>query len=177
MKRLVVILLVAFGMPIISFSQVSNDTVSAELARLDSILSEKGMDSIWSVLCLKIDSLHQLAIQRKLEYAQKMQEPTMFLPRFKIYSTDNIRILLKLDTKRGKVWMVQYGLGSTPSAEIPIEYSYLVDDEEGWNGRFELYPTKNMFNFIMVDNYDGTTYQVQWDTDPNHRIIRSINSY
>ena len=99
------------------------------------------MDSIRSALDFRIDSLnraidsiYQVAIQEKMEYAKKMQEATMVLPRFKIYPTDNIHILLKLDTKRGKVWMVQYGVGSTTPAEISIKYSYMVSDDEGWNG-------------------------------------------
>jgi hypothetical protein len=184
MKRLVVLLLVALGMPIFAFSQVNNDTVHTEQARLDSIRFKMEMDSIRSALDFRIDSLnraidsiYQVAIQEKMEYAKKMQEATMVLPRFKIYPTDNIYILLKLDTKRGKVWMVQYGVGSTKPAEIPIKYSYMVSDDEGWNGRFDLYPTKNMYNFIMVDNYDGETFQVQWDTDPDYRVIRSITNY
>jgi len=184
MKRLLVLLLVLMGMPLISFSQEQVDTTAAEQARLDSIRLKKEMDSIRSALDFRIDSLnraidsiYQVAIQEKMEYAKKMQEATMVLPRFKIYPTDNIHILLKLDTKRGKVWMVQYGVGSTTPAEISIKYSYMVSDDEGWNGRFELYPTKNMYNFIMVDNYDGETFQVQWDTDPDYRGIRSITNY
>ncbi len=40
------------------------------------------------------------------------------------------------------------------------------------NGRFKLYPTGNMWNFIMVDVIDGRTWQVQWSTKENERIVR-----
>ena len=40
------------------------------------------------------------------------------------------------------------------------------------NGRFKLYPTGNMYNFIMVDVIDGRTWQVQWNTKKNKRIVR-----
>ena len=46
--------------------------------------------------------------------------------------------------------------------------------EELKNGRFELYPTKNMYNFVLIDTQRGFTYQVQWSTDPNSRFIMEI---
>ena len=184
MKRLFILLLMILGMPLFSFSQEQVDSNAVEQAKLDSIKDKTRRDSEISALQYTIDSLDraidsilQVAIQEKLAFAKDMQDATRVLPRFKIYPTDNIYILLKLDTKRGKVWMVQYGMGSTRPAETPIKHYYIADDDEGWNGRFELYPTKNMYNFIMVDNSDGETYQVQWDTDPSYRIIRSITNY
>ena len=42
------------------------------------------------------------------------------------------------------------------------------------NGRFKLYPTGNMFNFIMVDVIDGRTWQVQWSTEENKRLVLRI---
>ena len=46
---------------------------------------------------------------------------------------------------------------------------------ENWriqkNGRFKLYPTDNMYNFIMVDVIDGRTWQVQWNIDEDKRIV------
>ena len=46
---------------------------------------------------------------------------------------------------------------------------------ENWqvqkNGRFKLYPTDNTYNFIMVDVIDGRTWQVQWNTDENKRLV------
>ena len=39
------------------------------------------------------------------------------------------------------------------------------------NGRFKLYPTDNMYNFIMVDVINGNTYQVQWNTKKKKRFV------
>ena len=47
-------------------------------------------------------------------------------------------------------------------------------DMIGVVGQFKLYPTKNMFNFIMVNVIDGTTWQVQWSVDEDKRIINLI---
>lgn len=95
----------------------------------------------------------------------EMQETAMSVPRFKMMPTSNIHILLKLDTRTGRVWMTQYGLGGTQSVEKMIPQSYILKESESWNGRFDLYATQNIFNFIMVDTYSGNTYQVQWSVD------------
>ena len=42
------------------------------------------------------------------------------------------------------------------------------------NGRFKLYPTENMYNFIMVDVIDGKTWQVQWNIDYDKRLCIRI---
>ena len=42
------------------------------------------------------------------------------------------------------------------------------------NGRYKLYPTDNMYNFIMVDVIDGLTWQVQWSTKSDERFVQLI---
>lgn len=42
------------------------------------------------------------------------------------------------------------------------------------NGRFKLYPTQNMYNFILLDVIDGYTYQVQWNIDKDKRFVLPI---
>lgn len=93
------------------------------------------------------------------------------VPRYKIFQTENINILLKLDTATGKVWMVQYGTGDSYGMVVPVDDSSLLyswEDIEA--GRFELYPTKNMYNFILIDTKKGYTYQVQWHTKESSRM-------
>lgn len=173
MKRLFILLLVILAMPLFSFSQeqVDSTAAAAEQARLDSINDRMRRDSLWAAWEHEYDSIKQV----KVNFAKEMQEATKFLPRYKIYRTEFIRTLLKLDTRTGNVWIVLYSLSNdTESSEIPIEYYSLVDEDEGWNGRFELYPTKNSYNFIMVDNDDGTTYQVQWAIESEYRFIKKI---
>ena len=48
---------------------------------------------------------------------------------------------------------------------------YLSWHKVAKNGRFKLYPTDNIFNFIMVDVIDGDTYQVQWNTKSKKRFV------
>ena len=99
----------------------------------------------------------------------------MEVPRYKIYPTENMLISLKLDTATGRIWMVQIGLGDTDAMTATLnDESLILTTEEVRAGRFELYPTKNMYNFIMLDTDKGYTYQVQWHTDPDKRIVNLI---
>lgn len=98
-------------------------------------------------------------------------------PRYKMYKTTHDYISLKLDTATGRVWMIQIGMGDKSSRrQIAVDDSTpLADDEMPINGRFELYPTNNSYNFIMIDTYVGTTYQVQWHTESNKRFRKFIH--
>lgn len=104
--------------------------------------------------------------------------------RFKMYQTDNIYNLLKLDTWTGRVWQVQWG-ETKERMEVLINYRDLRDlpteEEDDYeyaaknrNGRFEMYPTKNMYTFILLDTYSGKTYQVQWSTKYGERFCVPI---
>lgn len=96
------------------------------------------------------------------------------VPRYKMYSTQNINILLKLDTKRGRIWMVQYRMKDQSSMEVTIDNFAAVGENAGWNGRFEMYPTNNMYNFLMIDTETGQVYQVQWSTEYSKRFVEKI---
>jgi len=118
--------------------------------------------------------------------SQKVSKITGFLEpqRFKMYQTENIYNLLKLDTWSGRIWQVQWG-----DTEERIEVIINYQDLRGWptgkdddyeyaaknrNGRFEMYPTKNMYTFILLDTYSGKTYQVQWSTTYGERFCVPI---
>jgi hypothetical protein len=84
-------------------------------------------------------------------------------------------ISLKLDTATGRIWMVQIGLGDTDAMTATLnDESLILTTEEVRAGGFELYPTKNMYNFIMIDTERGYTYQVQWHTEADKRIVNLI---
>ena len=91
-----------------------------------------------------------------------------------MFSTQNVNILLKLDTKRGRIWMVQYRMKDQAAMEITIDNFAAVSEKDGWNGRFEMYPTNNMYNFLMIDTETGQVYQVQWSTEYSKRFVEKI---
>ena len=97
--------------------------------------------------------------------------------RYILYPTKNMWTFLKLDTSNGKIWQVQYSVkGEDYRFESKLNNIGLITEENGITGRFKLYPTENMYNFILVDTKVGTTYQVQWSTKPGKRMILPISS-
>ncbi len=74
--------------------------------------------------------------------------------RYKIYKTENMYNLIKLDTATGRIWQVQYGMNNyAKPMETPIDdRSLLMSSEKVCSGRFELYPTNNMYTFILLGN-------------------------
>lgn len=93
---------------------------------------------------------------------------------FRLYPTSNLWNFVKLDTRTGQIWMVQYSLEKESEsftwavAPLPIEEP--TDDNIG---RFTLYPTSNIYNFIMLDQTDGRTWQVQFSLDDEEKNFRS----
>ncbi len=92
---------------------------------------------------------------------------------YRLFSTKNIYTFIKLNTRNGQMWQVQW---STKSNQFETTLSDIsrVDKDAEKNGRFFLYPTTNIYNFILLDQIDGRTWQVQWSTEPNERMVIRI---
>lgn len=91
--------------------------------------------------------------------------------RYVLFPTENIWTFLKLDTKYGKIWQVQYSIKEDFRGEVELNTKALVPDDAAENGRFTLYPTKNIYNFILLDQKDGKMWQVQWSTEADSRFL------
>ena len=50
----------------------------------------------------------------------------------------------------------------------------LLQGKEVIIGRFTLYPTENMWTFILLDQIDGGTWQVQWSFEAKNRLVLRI---
>ena len=92
--------------------------------------------------------------------------------RYKIYPTENIYILIKLDTQTGKLELIQWSLKSKDEFSATLN----SDDLSLYDGlnSFELYPTKNMYQFILLDKATGRNWHVQWGTKSSEMWIRRI---
>ena len=95
--------------------------------------------------------------------------------RYKLYPTENMWTFLKLDTRTGRVWQVQYAINSSSRGQSQFVSVRLSLDED-WSalsniGRFELYPTQNMYTFLLMDKKLGTIWQIQWSFDPDKRGV------
>ena len=95
-------------------------------------------------------------------------------PIFKLFSTQNQWIFLKLNTRNGKIWLFQWSLDPESRFETVLNSRSFASTEKEKNGRFTLYSTVNFYNFILVDQVDGRTWQVQWSLDPNEWLIVPI---
>ena len=70
---------------------------------------------------------------------------------------------------------MQFGTSEDNRLETSICDKPLVLDPIPPAGRFELYPTENTFNFILLDKDFGTTYQVQWGFEYKDRLRLPIS--
>jgi hypothetical protein len=94
---------------------------------------------------------------------------------YRLYKTKNTYNFIKLDTRTGQMEMVQWSTqsGGTFTYTLSNEKRvYSVEDEIP--GRFTLYATTNYYNFVLLDQIDGRTWQVQWSTDPDEMMVLRI---
>ena len=92
---------------------------------------------------------------------------------YRLFPTRNIWTFIKLNTRNGQMWQVQYDTG-TKQLEVPLSLKTRVSSEEETNGRFFLYPTQNIYTFILLDQLDGRVWQVQWSTKSGERLVIPI---
>ena len=92
---------------------------------------------------------------------------------YRLFATQNMYTFIKLDTRNGKMWQVQWSTkGSDYRFETTLSDVSMVNKDEEKNGRFFLYPTTNIYNFILLDQIDGRAWQVQWGKEEERVVIR-----
>ena len=118
----------------------------------------------------RIDSLVQItnAWLEQIELDHSLKQ------RYKLYQTENIYTLLQLDTKTGMIEQVQWSLDSENEGSVTINNDDLNYGFGHGSGIFELYPTKNMYQFILLDKTSGRKWHVQWGMKTKERWIRRI---
>jgi hypothetical protein len=95
---------------------------------------------------------------------------------YRLFETTNIWTFIQLDTSNGRAWQVNYSVDGSPvGSQIMNSDSLLPEGAPRKNGRFTLYPTKNMYNFLLLDRENGRVWQMQWSFDDKKRgIVREI---
>ncbi|SKB35149.1 hypothetical protein [Maribacter arcticus] len=94
---------------------------------------------------------------------------------YRLFPTENMWTFIKLNTRNGQMWQVQFDVGGDNRFETFLNEFPLVLEEFEDNGRFTLYPTQNTYNFILVDQIDGRLWQAQWSMKSKNRGIIPIN--
>lgn len=93
---------------------------------------------------------------------------------YRLFATKNMYNFIKLNTRNGQMWQVQWGTESKYRFETKLSDISLVYKDEEKNGRFFLYPTTNINNFILLDQIDGRAWQVQWSIEEKDRMVIRI---
>jgi len=88
---------------------------------------------------------------------------------YRLFRTRNIYTLLKLETRTGRIWQVQWGTEVGDRWEVLLN-SYVLTKEPKL-GRFTLCPTSNIFNFILLDQEDGREWDVQWGKKEERLLV------
>lgn len=107
------------------------------------------------------------------ETATVVAPTTNAVNNYVLYPTSNIYTFLKLDTRNGRIWQVQYSLDDY-ELEVGLNTRELVTS--GKPGQFALYPTTNIWTFILLDTINGDVWHVQWSTEPDKRAVLRIRS-
>lgn len=105
---------------------------------------------------------------------RNIQSPTSAM--YRLFPTENNWTYLKLNTSNGKVEQVQWSLDGDRMV-VRLNDTPLVTRQEEKIDRFTLYPTKNIFNFLLLDQIDGRVWQLQWSTKSENRGIIEITDY
>ena len=93
---------------------------------------------------------------------------------YQLFATQNMWTFIKLNTRNGQMWQVQFDAKENNRGQSNLNLTSLVTSENEKNGRFTLYPTQNMWTFILIDQIDGRVWQVQWSIEPEKRLIVPI---
>ena len=117
------------------------------------------------------------ALNTAIDSTQSSTAQTQNIARYKLFPTQNMWTFIKLDTQTGKMWLIQFSVDSEVSRfQYDLNPFPLVISADQINGRFEPYSTQNIYNFILLDQIDGQTWQVQWSFDADKRLIFPIDN-
>ena len=127
--------------------------------------SQKQQDSLYS-------ELKDISEQLTKKYIGEM-----FSNIYKLYKTENVYIFLQLNTSNGKIKQVQWNLDrdkefTTVLNDVDLTYGITIGNVAD---RFELYPTQNMYQFLLLDKAVGSMWHVQWGLEDKKRWIVPIN--
>jgi uncharacterized protein YtpQ (UPF0354 family) len=103
--------------------------------------------------------------------SEPSQSPTV---QYRLFRTANVWTFIKLDTVTGKMWQLHYSLDGNDGTFV-LNDKDLASEKQRTPGRFTLYPTQNVWTFILIDQIDGNTWQVQWSPEKRKRHIFLID--
>jgi hypothetical protein len=118
------------------------------------------------------NKLEGTTIERKLNENISVQNDDVAI--YRLFPTQNMWTFIKLNTRNGQMWQVQYDVQGDNRGVTYLNLLPLVPNEKEVNGRFTLYSTENVYTFILLDQLEGKMWQVQWSIEAKNRIIIPI---
>lgn len=147
MKRILIIMLLI--LPMVVFAEKKQKVDSIQIVRDSIMLAE-------------------------IQLLEQIETDLSWKNRYKMYQTENMHNLLHLDTKTGRIKQIQWTLDAENERTFNVNNEDLSSDSRYGPGVFELYPTKNMYQFILLNKVNGKMWHVQWGLEDEHRWIRRI---
>jgi hypothetical protein len=129
---------------------------------------------------VNINAKGQTIKENDLVRISNYQSPTP--AKFRLYPTANRYTYLRLNTTNGFIDIVQYSTTNAedrmiyPLSTTPPLMSLFGKDFGGEPtlDRYTIYPTQNVWNFLLLDQELGNVYQVQWSQDSTMRGVEEI---
>lgn len=131
------------------------------------------MKKIILFLIIVISSMTSFA-QAQDSVKNESTQQSLISVSYRLFPTQNMWTFIKLNTRNGEMWQVQYNMEDNKRFESDLNFIPLVAKEDEVNDRFTLYPTQNIYTFILLDQINGRTWQVQWSLEPEKRIVIPI---
>jgi len=126
---------------------------------------------------MKLIILFILLFVSKNVFAQNtVPEPSQWVSApYRLFRTQNIWAFLELETATGRIWQVHFDINGNNRAQVVLNTRNLAEGRDIIHGRFTLHPTQNINTFILHDQIDGRTWQVQWSNNSRDRLIIPIS--
>ncbi len=94
---------------------------------------------------------------------------------YRLFRTTNYWTFIELNTITGQMWQVQFDIENDYRGASILNILNLAKGKKQIPGRFTLYPTSNIYTFILIDQIDGSTWQVQWSIEEENRLVIPIS--
>jgi hypothetical protein len=100
--------------------------------------------------------------------------PVNTVAKYDLFETQNMWTFILLDTVTGRMWQIQYDVQGDNRGGVELNTQDLASGKQIIPGRFTLHKTTNIYNFILLDQIDGGTWQVQWSIEKENRGVLPI---
>ena len=117
---------------------------------------------------------NQASAEERVEFIESFQQ-SLDAP-YRLFNTTNVNTLIALETSTGKLYQIHPGIGENAAEGIIAinEEDLTPEGSESESNRFTLYPTPNIYSFILVDQLAGRFWRVQWNYEYEKRFIKQL---